>query len=55
MLEEGITRFQNFLLELQDRICSALEEADGSQRFGADRWDRPEGGGGLTRVLKGER
>lgn len=52
MLHDGIDRFERFLLELQARICSALEEADGGARFSADRWQRPEGGGGLTRVLK---
>ena len=37
---------------LQDRICAALERADGSARFGTDRWERPGGGGGVTRVLQ---
>lgn len=37
---------------LQDRICAALERADGSGRFRTDRWERPGGGGGTTRVLQ---
>jgi coproporphyrinogen III oxidase len=41
-----------YLLELQDRICAALEEVDGRQRFGEDRWERPAGGGGRSRVLR---
>jgi coproporphyrinogen III oxidase len=41
-----------FLRELQDRICAALEGADGGGRFQQEEWTRPEGGGGRTRVLK---
>ncbi len=40
-----------FLHDLQNRICAALEEADGTAKFIEDRWERPEGGGGKTRVL----
>jgi coproporphyrinogen III oxidase len=37
---------------LQDEVCAALEAADGRARFAADRWERPGGGGGETRVLQ---
>ncbi len=37
--------------ELQSNICDALEKADGKGRFMADQWERPAGGGGLTRVI----
>jgi coproporphyrinogen III oxidase len=40
-----------YLLDLQDRICAALEAADGTKRFQTDEWTRPAGGGGRTRVL----
>lgn len=40
---------------LQDEICDALASIDGTKEFGADRWDRPGGGGGLARVLEGGR
>ncbi len=40
-----------YLLELQDRICQALEAEDGQGRFLQDIWTRPEGGGGRTRVM----
>jgi coproporphyrinogen III oxidase len=40
-----------YFLELQDRVCGALEEEDGGGRFHRDAWSRPEGGGGITRVL----
>ncbi len=42
---------KQYLLGLQDRICSALESEDGAQKFNEDAWDRPEGGGGRSRVL----
>jgi len=48
----AVTRVESFLHELQDRICAALEGADGSARFTEDAWARAEGGGGRTRVLK---
>ncbi len=41
-----------YLLDLQDRISTALEAADGGARFREDLWSRPEGGGGRTRVLE---
>jgi coproporphyrinogen III oxidase len=37
---------------LQDHVCSALEEADGSAHFREDLWQRDGGGGGRTRVLE---
>ncbi|MCA8926224.1 MAG: oxygen-dependent coproporphyrinogen oxidase [Planctomycetes bacterium] len=37
--------------EVQELLCSQLETLDGKARFGRDAWDRPAGGGGLTRVL----
>jgi len=42
-----------YLLDLQDRLCAALEEVDGEGRFREDEWTRPEGGGGRSRVLAG--
>ncbi len=43
---------EDYLSSLQNRICSALESADGEQRFHEDRWQRAEGGGGRTRVMR---
>jgi coproporphyrinogen III oxidase len=43
-------RVAAYFQDLQDRICAALEELDGT-RFREDRWDRPGGGGGRSRVL----
>jgi coproporphyrinogen III oxidase len=44
---------RNYLLDLQDRICAALEQEDCSSRFREDDWQRPEGGGGRSRVIEG--
>lgn len=41
----------NYIHDLQDRICSALEEVDGRAKFIEDVWQRAEGGGGKTRVI----
>ena len=43
---------KEYLLELQDRICAALVAEDGEGHFKEDRWQRPEGGGGRSRVLE---
>ena len=40
-----------YLSGLQDRICAAIECADGVARFREDVWERQEGGGGRTRIL----
>ncbi|MCD0494941.1 oxygen-dependent coproporphyrinogen oxidase [Chromobacterium violaceum] len=44
---------KSFLLDLQDRICAALEQADGKAQFAEDAWSREAGGGGRSRVLTG--
>jgi len=40
-----------YIHQLQDNICAALESADGAAKFVEDKWERPEGGGGKTRVI----
>lgn len=42
---------KNYLLALQERICAQLAQADGAGSFVEDSWQRPEGGGGRSRVL----
>jgi coproporphyrinogen III oxidase len=44
-------RWINYIQQLQDSICAALENADGKGKFIEDKWERPEGGGGRTRVM----
>lgn len=41
----------SFIHDLQNRICAALEQCDGKATFVEDAWERPEGGGGKTRVI----
>ena len=41
-----------YLLGLQNELCSSLELLDNQEKFLEDRWSRPQGGGGLTRVLQ---
>lgn len=40
-----------FIHQLQNDICHALEKSDGKTKFAEDAWERPEGGGGKTRVI----
>ena len=44
-------RWIHFIHTLQDDICGALEACDGKATFVEDAWQRPEGGGGKTRVI----
>jgi coproporphyrinogen III oxidase len=53
MQKNDITKVKNYLLSLQDKICSALECEDSGAVFKEDAWEREEGGGGRTRVLTG--
>lgn len=46
-------QFIQFIHSLQDTICSGLESVDGKAKFIEDKWERPEGGGGKTRVIAG--
>src|SRR5690606_39088369 len=43
--------FYRYITGLQDSICASLEAADGLAKFVEDQWQRPEGGGGTTRVI----
>jgi|SRR6185312_4893887 len=45
------TEIEEFFHELQDEICYGLEEHEGKSKFKEDLWTRPEGGGGVTRVI----
>ncbi|WP_445989714.1 oxygen-dependent coproporphyrinogen oxidase [Chromobacterium haemolyticum] len=51
MSQPRVNDVKAFLLDLQDRICAALEQADGGAQFVEDAWQRPGGGGGRSRVL----
>jgi coproporphyrinogen III oxidase len=43
--------FTKHIFDLQNRICTALEKADGKAKFVEDSWERPGGGGGKTRII----
>ena len=43
---------REWLAGLQEGLVESIERADGAARFGSDRWERPGGGGGESRVLK---
>ncbi len=45
-------KFYSYIQTLQDTITSKLEAVDGKAQFKEDIWERPEGGGGRTRVIE---
>lgn len=46
-------RWIGYIRGLQERICAAVEGADGTARFATDEWEREGGGGGTTRTMAG--
>ncbi|WP_110651329.1 oxygen-dependent coproporphyrinogen oxidase [Salinicola peritrichatus] len=52
MAHPHLERVKAYLLTLQDTLCDGLAALDGEQRFREDVWDRPEGGGGRSRVIE---
>ncbi len=48
-------RISQYMMDLQDNICKALENEDETGRFQQDSWQRPQGGGGRTRILRNGR
>ena len=50
--ENSRDRAKKLVLGLQDEICAGLESIDGEGKFLEESWERPEGGGGRSRVLK---
>ncbi|MEM9907635.1 MAG: oxygen-dependent coproporphyrinogen oxidase [Cyanobacteria bacterium P01_D01_bin.44] len=49
---EARQRFKHYVQSLQDNICAALEQLDRQATFQEDNWQRAEGGGGRTRVIR---
>lgn len=54
-MEVNREAISTWLKGLQDKICAALEQADGEARFEEENWSRPEGGGGRSRVIRNGR
>ncbi len=46
-----VEKIKHYFLQLQDKICTDLEQADGKEKFITDEWHRSQGGGGRTRVM----
>jgi len=46
-------QFTDHVHALQNKICQALEEVDGKAKFISEVWERPDGGGGDTRLISG--
>jgi len=51
MSEQYIEPVKNYLLELQNRICTAIAKEEPGHQFHEDEWQRQQGGGGRSRVL----
>ena len=51
-MESVKDRFTAHIHSLQEVICGALETLDGRAVFASDAWERPGGGGGLTRTME---
>jgi coproporphyrinogen III oxidase len=49
--QPDIEAVKAYLLDLQETICRRLAAVDGKASFIRDSWQRPEGGGGISRVI----
>ncbi|XP_055338099.1 oxygen-dependent coproporphyrinogen-III oxidase-like [Paramacrobiotus metropolitanus] len=45
-------RMEIFIMRIQQSFCHALEAFEPTAKFLVDRWERPEGGGGISCVLQ---
>jgi coproporphyrinogen III oxidase len=43
--------FDDYILDLQNKICNEVEYSDGKEKFITDNWTRDEGGGGISRII----
>ena len=50
--EDSRARARAMVMGLQDEICAGLESLDGEGTFVEESWERPEGGGGRSRVMR---
>ena len=50
-MSDMVAQVKEYLLKLQDHICSELEQEDGLAVFQEESWTREQGGGGRTRVI----
>ncbi|MFI0474605.1 oxygen-dependent coproporphyrinogen oxidase [Halomonas sp. HMF6819] len=52
MAHEHLDDVKTYLMNLQDRLCEALADADGRGTFREESWQREAGGGGRSRVIE---
>ena len=45
-------KFYNYIRQLQDTLTKKLASLEGRASFREDKWKRPEGGGGSTRIIE---
>jgi len=45
-------QFVAYIKDLQNTITSKIEAIDGGATFKQDLWERPQGGGGRTRIIE---
>ena len=48
---EKSQEISEWLKSLQSEICNGIEEIDRQSKFNLEKWERPGGGGGVTRVI----
>ena len=49
---EDSQRVKGFLLQLQENVCNGIEGLESVAEFKSDKWDREEGGSGISRVIR---
>ena len=47
-----LTSIKRYFIQLQEDICHSLESVDKLAKFSSDTWERPEGGGGDSRLIQ---
>ncbi|MBC2605164.1 oxygen-dependent coproporphyrinogen oxidase [Pelagicoccus albus] len=53
-MPDSLEKAKKYLLDYQSRLCAKLEELEKSETsFILDKWNREEGGGGISAVLEG--
>lgn len=50
--EDMKTKMELMILRVQSEFCKALEIEENQNKFIVDKWDRKEGGGGITCVMQ---
>lgn len=54
MMQATLDSIKAYLLSLQQSLTTGFEALEPSARFVEDKWQRAEGGGGITRTLSGD-